>query len=245
MKVLFLDESGDHNLRVIDSNYPVFVLGGIIVDQDYAEGPMVEAIDQFKLKLFGRTDITLHTADIIRNRRGFEGLNDFEFRTRFYGELNFLMRELSYEVVACAFHKREYLQRHGQNAIDPYRLGLQVMVELLCDVSVQAGQSGSIVMEKRGDSLDRDVENTWQLLKTRGSRYAEAEVIRETIQSFELRDKKDNITGLQLADLIVSPIGRQIMGKPKRDDWQIVEKKLRRDPGGCTQGHGLFVFPEE
>jgi len=32
MKVLFLDESGDHSLNVIDPQYPVFVLGGVIVD---------------------------------------------------------------------------------------------------------------------------------------------------------------------------------------------------------------------
>ena len=37
MKVLFLDESGDHNLSVIDPSYPIFVLGGVIVDQDYAD----------------------------------------------------------------------------------------------------------------------------------------------------------------------------------------------------------------
>lgn len=36
MKVLFLDESGDHNLTVIDPLYPVFVLGGVIMDRDYA-----------------------------------------------------------------------------------------------------------------------------------------------------------------------------------------------------------------
>jgi hypothetical protein len=40
VKILFQDESGDHNLTVIDDNYPVFVLGGAIVDRDYAEGPL-------------------------------------------------------------------------------------------------------------------------------------------------------------------------------------------------------------
>ena len=36
MKTLFLDESGDHNLSVIDPSYPLFVLGGVIMDSDYA-----------------------------------------------------------------------------------------------------------------------------------------------------------------------------------------------------------------
>jgi len=34
--VMFLDESGDHSLTRIDPQYPMFVLGGIIVDREYA-----------------------------------------------------------------------------------------------------------------------------------------------------------------------------------------------------------------
>jgi len=37
VKILFLDESGDHNLSIIDPQYPLFVLGGVIVDMDYAD----------------------------------------------------------------------------------------------------------------------------------------------------------------------------------------------------------------
>lgn len=34
-KVMFLDESGDHNLKIIDSSYPLFVLAGCIFDLEY------------------------------------------------------------------------------------------------------------------------------------------------------------------------------------------------------------------
>lgn len=33
----YLDESGDHSLTRIDSQYPVFVLGGVVIDADYAD----------------------------------------------------------------------------------------------------------------------------------------------------------------------------------------------------------------
>ena len=36
MRTLNLDESGDANLEQIDPAYPVFVLGGVILDDDYA-----------------------------------------------------------------------------------------------------------------------------------------------------------------------------------------------------------------
>ena len=62
MKIMFLDESGDHNLSVIDPQYPLFVLGGIVTDQEYAEGEMTEKLNRFKRDIFGMEDIILHTA---------------------------------------------------------------------------------------------------------------------------------------------------------------------------------------
>ncbi len=76
MKVMFLDESGNHSLTTVDEQYPVFVLGGIITGVDYAEREIDERSRQFKRTLFGRDDIILHTADIARNRNGFEPLKE-------------------------------------------------------------------------------------------------------------------------------------------------------------------------
>ena len=245
MKVLFLDESGDHNLSLIDSSYPIFVLGGVIVDKDYAEGPLTDAFEDFKRRMFGRADIVLHTADIARNRNGFERLQTPEIRAHFYDNLNALMRELNCSVVACAIHKYDYVRRYGTNAIDPYLLGLRVMVELFCEDVGSEGNGGSIVAEKRGERLDLDVLDTWDILRTRGSLYAEADVIRDRIQALELRDKQENIAGLQLADLVVSPIGRHSLGKQSREDWQIVRQKLRRGPNGDAASYGLITIPIE
>ena len=72
MKVMFLDESGGHNLSVIEKDYPIFVLGGVIMDKDYAENELVSRMNELKIRLFGRPDIVLHTSDIVRNRNGFE-----------------------------------------------------------------------------------------------------------------------------------------------------------------------------
>ncbi|MGH7178589.1 MAG: DUF3800 domain-containing protein, partial [Tepidisphaeraceae bacterium] len=108
MKVLFLDESGDHNLEIIDPQYPVFVLAGVIVDRDYAAGEMENRFAAFKQDVFGRTDIILHTADILRNRNGFELVKDRAFRDRFFEKLNAMVRSLDFKVVACAIRKQEH-----------------------------------------------------------------------------------------------------------------------------------------
>ncbi|HRW59329.1 MAG TPA: DUF3800 domain-containing protein [Defluviicoccus sp.] len=245
MKVLFLDESGDHNLSVIDPQYPMFVLGGVIMDQAYAEGPLTDAMNAFKRVMFGRTDIVLHTADITRNRNGFERLQDPLFRKRFCECLNSLMLDLRYTVVACAIRKNDHLARYGVAALDPYLLSLDVLVERFCfDIGRIAG-GGVIVAEKRDPTLDRQLELAWLNLKIQGTQYLRATVVEQRIVALNLRAKQDNIAGLQLADLVVSPIGRHLLGKPDNDDWRIVNSKLRRSRAGRVEGYGLVVLPKQ
>ncbi len=203
MKVLFLDESGDHNLSVVDPQYPVFVLGGVIIDKDYATGPLTDALNAFKREMFGRTDIILHTADITRNRNGFEALKNAAFRSRFYDRLNELIAVMKFSVVACAIRKDEHLSRYGVAALDPYLLSLDILVERFCfDVGKVSG-GGLVVAEKRDPTLDRELDLAWLNLKIQGTGYLQAKDIEDRILALNLRAKSDNIAGLQLADLVV------------------------------------------
>ena len=165
MKVLFLDESGDHNLAVIDPQYPLFVLGDVIVDQDYAEQELTRELQAFKLDLFGRADIVLHTADLARNRNGFERMQDTASRTKFLDKLNTLMRRMTYTVVACVVRKDEHLARYGVAALDPYLLRLDLLVERFCFELGNVTGGGVIVAEKRDATLDHELEIAWLNLK--------------------------------------------------------------------------------
>ena len=243
MKVMFLDESGDRNLSVIDPQYPLFVLGGVIMEQDYAEGQLTEAVNEFKREMFGSTDIILHTADITRNRKGFEPLADGDFRNRFYQGLNELMRNLPYTVVACVIHKYRHLRRYGVAALDPYLLSLDILVERFCFDVGGVSKGGVIVAEKREPVLDRGLELAWLNLKIQGTRYLQAKAIEDRILALNLRGKGENIAGLQLADLVVSPIGRHVLGKQDKEDWRIVEEKLRRNRRGIVEGYGIVTLP--
>lgn len=244
MKAMFLDESGDHNLRVIDPQYPLFVLGGVIVDKDYAEGELTERMTGFKRELFGREDLILHTADITRNRNGFERLKDAGFRQAFYEQLNALMADLRYSVVACAIRKDQHLSRYGVAALDPYLLSLDVLVERFCmDVgNIEGG--GLIVAERRDPTLDHELELAWLNLKIQGTRFLQAKQIERRILAMNLRDKKANLAGLQLADLVVTPIGRKVLGKTVKEDYRVVEQKFRCSGSGRIEGYGLVVLPK-
>jgi hypothetical protein len=243
MKRLYLDESGSHNLARHDPDYPVFVLGGVIIE-DAAEAEIRRLVDDFKRRLFGTTDLVLHTADITRNRNGFEGLRDPAARAEFYAETNRLIAGLDFSVVACAILKEEHLARHGPLAIDPYMLSLGVLVERFCFTIARDEPPGAIVVERRGRQLDRELIVAWQSLRLNGTRYVSPGTITRRIASLELRGKCAQAAGLQLADLVVSPIARAVIGRDTKDDYAIIRSKMRRSPSGRVEGAGLVVLPK-
>jgi hypothetical protein len=243
MKILFLDESGDHNLAIIDPQYPVFVLGGVVLEKSYAEGELTERMNAFKKCVFGTEDIILHTAEMCRNLNAFEGLKDKDFRAYFYQELNSLMRGLQYTVIACAIHKDKHLSRYGVAALDPYLLSLDILVERFA-FDVPRHETGMIVAEQRNNTLDRQIELAWLNLKIQGTKYISANTLQQRVTSLNLRGKKENLAGLQLADLVVSPIGRHILGKREKEDFQIIRQKFGTNNRGVYEGYGLVILPK-
>jgi len=246
MKTLFLDESGDHSLSAIDPQYPVFVLGGVIADSEFAVTEMDAAVRRLKLDVFGRNDFALHTADIVRQQGAFRSLVKPRLIQLNHDRLNVLMQRLHYTVVACAVRKDAHLAAYGAAALDPYALSLNVLVERFCFALADARetQPGLIVAERRDKALDSALLASWRNLRERGTSYLRPAAIRDRVADLRLESKGAGIAGLELADLVVSPIGRFVAGRPPRQDWAIVESKLRRRKGEYL-GAGLVILPKE
>jgi hypothetical protein len=242
LKVFFLDESGDHSVEKIDTDYPVFVLGGVIVDRTHYRTVIEPRVRQLKEDFIGDTEVILHTTDIIRAKNGFEPLTDPAVRAPFYEELNAMMRELEYTVVACAIKKDAHLAQYGQNAVDPYMYALEIVLERFCHEIGDVEDGGIVFAEKRRPDLDDALEAQWRKFRERGTDYVRKDAVDKRIIDLSLKDKKPNMAGLQLADLIVSPIGRHVIGKRPQPDWEIVESKFRRGWKGY-KGYGLVILP--
>jgi hypothetical protein len=246
MLAMFLDESGDHSLDVIDPQYPLFVLGGCIIDMDYHEDVLVPRLKKYKMDLFDRDDFILHTADIVRRRGVFHKLTDKAFRDHFYNETNLLMDELEYMVIACAIKKNEHIAQYGLAALDPYMLSLRVLIErFVLEIQQRGGGSqGLIIAEARDETLDNELRLAWMELRTSGTGFISASDVRRHISELRIRDKKKGVAGLQIADLVVSPIGRHILGKNPKQDWNVIQKKFRRNMQGRYMGYGLVILPK-
>lgn len=239
--MLFLDESGNHQLDRISKDYPVFVLGGIILDRTYARTVLAPRLSALKLEYFGRDDIVLHTTEIIRRQNHFAALEDPALYERFLAALTHLMSDVEYEVVACVIKKHAYAARFGAGH-DPYHLSLGILVERFAIDIGPVTNGGIVFVERRRPDLDLALERAWQVLRSTGTTRMSAADLDDRIIDLSVKDKSLNLAGLQLADLVVSPIGRATIGKPTRADWDVVKSKLRRR-NGSYEDHGLVILP--
>ncbi|MDQ2652474.1 MAG: hypothetical protein M3Z20_05445 [Chloroflexota bacterium] len=247
MKVMFLDESGHHSLkpRHLTGPYPLFVPGGVIVDRAYAREVIEPDLQRFKLRYFGTTDVILHTVDLNSGDGDYAFLSNAATRKHFYDDLHGLLASWNYQVIGCVINKLELVSTYGTQAEDPYNYSLDVLVDLFCQVLTGVSDDGAICAEKRGGGLDHKLMQRWEAIRTGGTRHTSAQVIDERIISMDLRDKRPNLAAMQLADLVITPIGRHVLGtpeKPNRVQWSVVERKLCR-VGGHHGELGLVVRP--
>ena len=93
-------------------------------------------------------------------------------------QLNALMADLQYTVIACAIRKEDHLARYGVAALDPYMLSLDVLVKRFC---FEAGHTGSgvIVAEKRDATLDRELLIRRSLVRVQVEEPLDSEWIRQ------------------------------------------------------------------
>ena len=242
--ILFLDESGDHSLTKIDPQYPMFVLAGCMFKSEYYEHTVVPEIEAFKTELFGTNEIILHTEDITHNRNGFERVVEVNFRKNFYKRINYILSKLDFKILACAIKKDEHFKKYGLAAVDPYMLSLNYLVERFIFELEETGRQGIIIAESRSSVLDNELELAFLNLKVQGTNYVSASRVKKRIAQLLIKDKKENIAGLQMVDLIVSPIGRKSLGKKNQIDYETIKRKYR-NKNGKYLGYGLVLLPKK
>lgn len=242
MKVLYLDESGNHDLRTIIAGHSAFVLGGVLIDRQYARTHLEQSVRDFKQRWFGNDQIVLHSMDILQAKKEFSNLRlNPDYRNRFMDDLKLLLTSLEYEVIACLIHKDLFTAR-GMTDQDLYHVGLEVVVEKFCAELGDVEDGGIIYAEKRRPDHDHNLDIAWESLREFGSDHLESGQIDKRIVGMSLKAKSVNIAGLQLADLVVSTISRHAMGRDSREFYGVIEAKMCQR-NGQVEGHGLVTLP--
>lgn len=233
--ISFIDESGDHNLELekLDNQFNVFVLAAVIFKvKDYSQ--FDSDFRKLKRRLFGDENYIVHTAEINRPSKASDPRTsqfvNREFREKFYNSINKLIDNSLFKIASCAIRKEKMINRYGSNAEDPYAFCFENILNRIlfeCD-----GKACKIYPEKRTHTEDVKLELNLLKMKTTGTQFFRGAEVGGMIEEFALKDKKENISGLQLADLIVTPIGRHIIAKspkPKGNEvlFSLIKSKFR------------------
>lgn len=107
--IIYSDESGDHSLNSIDTDYPVFVLAFcIILKEDYLE-KIVPSVQRFKFNSWGHDSVILHEREIRKQEGVFSFLRgNPDVRDQFYRELNTLVEKSPLTFIASVIHKDKH-----------------------------------------------------------------------------------------------------------------------------------------
>lgn len=208
---LYIDESGDHTYKLLDDpSHRYLALLGIWFRQadDYID--FSDELSKFKRNIFGeRPDkpVILHRSDIINRKGPFGILCDQKIEAAFNEGLLRLISESKFKMVCIIIDKKMHLESY-QSPFHPYHYCLAAMLDRYSGWLSYKNAVGDVLAESRGREENIQLEQAYQRVYKSGTLMFDHEHHQKTLttKKIKIREKRANIPGLQLADMLAHPI---------------------------------------
>ena len=246
--VVYVDESGDHSLASIDPDYPVFVLALCVFHKRHYAEKIIPAVEKLKFNYFGHDSVVLHEHDIRKQKGDFAFLSHLPKRLEFMRQLSSIMDASNFILIACVVDKTRMSKSEGAST-NPYHIALDICLESLRDFLAEKKQDHlqtHLVVECRGKKEDRELELEFRRIRD-GSALGNRQLPFEIV----FADKKTNLAGLQLADLVARPVGlNYIRPSQPNQAFDLLKRKFycdggRKCVGSGYEGVGLMIYPTQ
>lgn len=244
--IVYVDESGDHNLQNIDEKYPLFVLAFCIFHKRHYGEVIVPALEKFKFNYFGHDQIVLHEHEIRKEKGVFNIFRSRDEKHQFLDQLTAIIDYSNFILISCTINKRE-LKKDFEASSNPYHIALDVCMEALYEFLQEKNQHEKkihVVVECRGKKEDAELELEFRRVCD-GNNHLGIPLPFEITFS----DKRAMSSGLQLADLVARPIGLNLL-RPEQENraFDVLKKKFyckggRKNVGVGYEGVGMKVYP--
>lgn len=240
--IVYLDETGDHSLELVDKDFPLFAISMFIAEIEIYNKEIVPVVNALKMDFFGHEAIVLHSRDIRKAQKVFGILTNATTRNAFCEQINKIMDESQYSIIASVIRKQDHKDKYGIAADNPYDLAMMFCLERLLPFLEERGQSRvQIIAESRGKKEDNDLMLSFLKVVAHGTYYNSAERFKKIDFRLNFVPKIMNVVGTQLADLTAYPIARYVHNPRKPNiPYDIVKNKIYRGNGLIT---GLKIFP--
>ncbi|WP_018151176.1 DUF3800 domain-containing protein [Leeia oryzae] len=244
--IVYVDESGDHSLASIDADYPVFVLALCVFHKRHYSEKVIPAVEKLKFNYFGHDNVVLHEHEIRKQKNAFSFLSNRAIRTEFMTQLSAIMDASNYILITCVVDKHRLSKAQGANS-NSYHIALGICLESLRAFLVEKGQENMlthVVVECRGKKEDSELELEFR-------RICDGDNSKGLHLPFDIvfADKKTNLAGLQLADLVARPVGLNYL-RPEQPNqaFSVLKRKFycsggRKKVGEDYENVGLMIYP--
>ena len=225
--LIFVDESGDHNLGAsINSTFPVFILMFLVIKKSEYVHSVVPAFQSLKLKYWGHDQVVFHERDIRRKVGAFKIFEKSpNVEESFLQEIEVLLSKLNYALFPVVIDKLKHQERYISPE-HPYHLALEFGMERIHRFLInhqQINKTITTIFESRGKVEDKELKLAFLELSKKKGRYAD-------FQSLDYQclfaDKKSNSTGLQMADLMARPYGLSYL-RPEQNNKAVETFKTK------------------
>ncbi len=205
-----------------------------------------QKINDFKIKYFQTKEVILHSREIRKCEGAFQILFDIGLKAEFYKDLNSIFKEAKYKIITAGINKEEHIKKYGKQAKDPYSLSLSFIIErmIFCLDASDKQSSVDIKVELRGKKEDEMLLAHFNSILDGGTNFVSRERLKRRVSSFKFCGKRENLLGLQIADLSAYPLARHLLNpKEPYPPFDIIRNKIYCDEKGEIWGWGLKLFP--
>ena len=149
----------------------------------------------------------------MQHRGPFTCLQDETKRLKFDADLVALLTDVPYRLIAVTIDKSQHGTKAYRSLCHPYHYCLHAVLERFCGRLDRLNKTGHVMAEARGRVEDRLLQEAYRGVYKNGTSYLKAPVAQKTLVSSELeiRNKNENIGGLQLADMLAHPANRDVL----------------------------------
>lgn len=214
---MYVDEVGNSDLDSSDNpNHRFLSLTGIILELEYVRQVLYPEMEKLKTEFFKShpdDPVILHRKEIMNAYFPFSSLRDPDIREMFDSKLLELLKKWEYRVITVCIDKKRHKETYTSWRYDPYHYCLALLIERYVLFLKRINWLGDLMAESRGGKEDRRLKDSFSRLYKYGTEYISPELLHERLTSRELKVKPkiNNISGLQLADLIAHPSRNEIL----------------------------------
>ena len=214
---LYIDEVGNPDLESSDNpNHRFLSLTGVILELAHVQDVVHPQMEALKTKYFGShpdDPVIFHRKEMVNAKHPFDCLRDRAVRDQFDTELLALMESWEYTVLTVCLDKKNHKETYTTWRYDPYHYCLAVLLERYFFFLNRLEVAGDVMAESRGGKEDRRLKASFHRLWDNGTDFLEPEKFQKVLTSSQLKvkAKTNNVSGLQLADLVAHPSRNEIL----------------------------------